>query len=310
MKFLSGKNMENDLSMGAAWMNGKVLPISQAMIPVNDWGLVRSDITYDVVPVIDGAFFRFDEYLTRFLSSMEDLHLDPGMSKRDIKAALHQMVGKSSLRDSYVAMVCSRGKPKIAGSRDPRDCENHFFAWCVPYVHIIKPEIVEQGATAWIAQNAYRIPENSVNPRVKNYHWGDFTQGIFEAKDKNYETVILLDYDGNVTEGPGFNVFAVKDKVLITPDRGVLAGVSRKTVLEMADHLGINTSIRALGVEELLEADEVFISSSGGGVIPIIRVNETIFGNGASGPVSIQLNETYWTWATLEKYRDPINYAL
>ena len=302
--------MENDLSLGAAWMNGTVIPISQAAIPVNDWGLVHSDITYDVVPVIDGAFFRFDEYLARFLSSMENLHLDPGMSKRDIKAALHQMVSKSRLRDSYVAMVCSRGKPKIAGSRDPRDCGNHFFAWCVPYVHVIRPEVVEQGATAWIAQNAYRIPENSVNPRVKNYHWGDFTQGIFEAKDKNYETVILLDYDGNVTEGPGFNVFAVKDKVLITPDRGVLAGVSRKTVLEMAEHLGINTSVRSLSVEELLEADEVFLSSSGGGVIPIIRVNETIFGNGASGPISVQLNETYWTWTTLEKYRDPIDYSL
>ena len=302
--------MENDLSLGAAWMSGTVIPISQATIPVNDWGLVHSDITYDVVPVIDGAFFRFDEYLARFLSSMEDLHLDPGMSKRDIQAALHQMLSKSSLRDSYVAMVCSRGKPKIAGSRDPRDCDNHFFAWCVPYVHVIKPEIVEQGATAWIAQNAYRIPENSVNPRVKNYHWGDFTQGIFEAKDKNYETVILLDYDGNVTEGPGFNVFAVKDKVLITPDRGVLAGVSRKTVLEMAEHLGINTSVRSLSVEELLEADEVFLSSSGGGVIPIIRVNETIFGNGASGPISVQLNKTYWKWTTLEKYRDPINYTL
>ena len=300
--------MENDLSLGAAWMNGTVIPISQAAIPVNDWGLVHSDITYDVVPVIDGAFFRFDEYLARFLSSMENLHLDPGMSKRDIKAALHQMVSKSRLRDSYVAMVCSRGKPKIAGSRDPRDCDNHFFAWCVPYVHVIKPEVVEQGATAWIAQNAYRIPENSVNPRVKNYHWGDFTQGIFEAKDKNFETVILLDYDGNVTEGPGFNVFAVKDKVLITPDRGVLAGVSRKTVLEMAEHLGINTSVRSLSVEELLEADEVFLSSSGGGVIPIIRVNETIFGNGASGPISVQLNETYWAWTTLEKYRDPIEY--
>ena len=302
--------MEHNLSLGAAWMNGKVLPISQATIPVNDWGLVHSDITYDVVPVIDGAFFRFDEYLARFLSSMENLHLDPGMTKLDIQAALHQMVGKANLRDSYVAMVCSRGKPKISGSRDPRDCENHFFAWCVPYVHIIKPEVVEQGATAWIAQNAYRIPENSVNPRVKNYHWGDFTQGIFEAKDKNYETVILLDYDGNVTEGPGFNVFAVKDKVLITPDKGVLAGVSRKTVLEMADYLGINTSVRSLSLKELLEADEVFLSSSGGGVIPIIRVNETIFGNGASGPISVRLNETYWKWTTLEKYRDPIDYTL
>ncbi|MGB0491607.1 MAG: aminotransferase class IV [Paracoccaceae bacterium] len=300
--------MEKDLSLGAAWMNGHVLPISQATIPVNDWGLVHSDITYDVVPVINGAFFRFEEYLSRFFSSMESLYLDPGMNKSEVQKALHQMVSQSGLRDSYVAMVCSRGRPKIPGSRDPRDCENHFFAWCVPYVHVIKPEIIDQGATAWISQNVYRIPEESVNPRVKNYHWGDFTQGIFEAKDNKYETVILLDFDGNVTEGPGFNVFAIKDGVLITPDRGVLAGVSRKTVLEIADYLGIGTSIRPLSVDELLAADEVFLSSSGGGVIPIVRVNETIYGNGVKGPISVRLNETYWQWTTLEKYRDPINY--
>ena len=300
--------MEKDLSLGAAWMNGHVLPISQATIPVNDWGLVHSDITYDVVPVINGAFFRFEEYLSRFFSSMESLYLDPGMNKSEVQKALHQMVSQSGLRDSYVAMVCSRGRPKIPGSRDPRDCENHFFAWCVPYVHVIKPEIIDQGATAWISQNVYRIPEESVNPRVKNYHWGDFTQGIFEAKDNKYETVILLDFDGNVTEGPGFNVFAIKDGVLITPDRGVLAGVSRKTVLEIADHLGIRAVIRPLSVDELLAADEVFLSSSGGGVIPIVRVNETIYGNGVKGPISVRLNETYWQWTTLERYRDPINY--
>ena len=74
----------------------------------------------------------------------------------------------------------------------------------------------------------------------------------------------------------------------------------------MAEHLGINTSVRSLSVEEFLEADEVFLSSSGGGVIPIIRVNETIFGNGAIGPISVQLNETYWAWTTLEKYRDQL----
>ena len=300
--------MEKDLSLGAAWMNGHVLPISQATIPVNDWGLVHSDITYDVVPVINGAFFKFEEYLSRFFSSMESLYLDPGMNKSEVQKALHQMVSQSGLRDSYVAMVCSRGRPKIPGSRDPRDCENHFFAWCVPYVHVIKPEIIDQGATAWISQNVYRIPEESVNPRVKNYHWGDFTQGIFEAKDNKYETVILLDFDGNVTEGPGFNVFVVKDGVLITPDRGVLAGVSRKTVLEIADYLGIRAVIRPLSVDELLAADEVFLSSSGGGVIPIVRVNETIYGNGVKGPISVRLNETYWQWTTLEKYRDPINY--
>ncbi|MGB1914851.1 MAG: branched-chain amino acid--2-keto-4-methylthiobutyrate aminotransferase, partial [Paracoccaceae bacterium] len=60
--------------------------------------------------------------------------------------------------------------------------------------------------------------------------------------------------------------------------------------------------------DELLAADEVFLSSSGGGVIPIVRVNETIYGNGVKGPISVRLNETYWQWTTLERYRDPINY--
>ena len=105
--------MKHDLSHGAAWMNGNVLPISQATIPVNDWGLVHSDITYDVVPVINGAFFRFEEYLSRFFSSMESLYLDPGMNKSEVQKALHHMVSQSGLRDSYVAMVCSRGRPKI-----------------------------------------------------------------------------------------------------------------------------------------------------------------------------------------------------
>ena len=77
------------------------------------------------------------------------------------------MVSASGLRDSYVSMVCSRGVPKVTGSRNPNDCDNHFFAWCVPYVNIIKPEIAKEGASAWISDEVKRIPQDSVNPRNK-----------------------------------------------------------------------------------------------------------------------------------------------
>ena len=136
------------LSSGAAWMKGKIIPISEAAIPVHDWGLTHSDITYDVAPVKDGAFFRLDDYLERFFASMDALHLDPKMTKQEIKDALAAMVAASGLRASYVAMVCSRGVPRVPGSRDPRDCENHFYAWCVPYVHVIKPDVLAKGASA------------------------------------------------------------------------------------------------------------------------------------------------------------------
>ena len=285
------------------------MPITDARIPVNDWGLVHSDITYDVVPVWEGGFFRLPDYLARFAESRASLRLDIGMEDGAIAAALHEMVAASGLRSAYVAMVASRGVPLIPGTRDPRQCGNHFFAWCVPYVHIMKPDLPPESRSAWIAQSVTRIPESSVDPRVKNYHWGDFTAGLFEAKDHGFETVILLDQDGNVTEGPGFNVFAVCGDRLVTSDLGMLEGISRRTVLEMAQAQGLKTDIRPLPLQEFLDADEVFLSTSGGGVAPLTRVNDRVYQNGGIGPVTATLHETYWQWIHDPAYRSEIDYG-
>ena len=298
----------NPLAAGAAWMDGCVMPITDARIPVNDWGLVHSDITYDVVPVWEGGFFRLPDYLARFAESRASLRLDIGMEDDAIAAALHEMVAASGLRSAYVAMVASRGVPLIPGTRDPRQCGNYFFAWCVPYVHIMKPDLPPESRSAWIARSVTRIPEGSVDPRVKNYHWGDFTAGLFEAKDHGFETVILLDQDGNVTEGPGFNVFAVCGDRLVTSDHGILEGISRRTVLEMAQAQGLKTDIRPLPLQEFLDADEVFLSTSGGGVAPLTRVNDRVYQNGGIGPVTAALHETYWQWIHDPAYRSEIDY--
>jgi len=296
------------MAAGAAWMDGRVMPISDARMQVNDWGLVHSDITYDVVPVWDGGFFRLDDYLARFDASRASLRLDIGMDEDAIRSALHEMVAASGLRQAYVAMVASRGVPLIPGTRDPRQCGNHFYAWCVPYIHVMKPDLPPESRTAWIAQSVTRIPEGSIDPRVKNYHWGDFTAGLFEAKDKGFETVILLDSDGHVTEGPGFNVFAVRGNRLVTSDHGMLEGISRRTVLEMAEEQGLKTEIRPLPLQEFLDADEVFLSTSGGGVAPLTRVNDRVYQNGGIGPVTSALHTRYWQWVHDPVYRTEIDY--
>lgn len=298
-----------DLSNGAAWIDGQIVPIGEAGIPVTDWGLTHCDITYDVVPVWKGAFFRLPDYLARFAASMQALRLDVGMSTGEIRAALHRMVAASGLQSAYVAMVATRGRNPVPGSRDPRDCVNRFYAWCVPYVHIVRPEIAEQGTSVWIAKRVRRIPADSVNPRVKNYHWGDFTSGLFEAKDNGFETTVLLDHAGNVTEGPGFNLFAVFGECLVTPEEGVLHGITRATVMEMAQARGHSVAARALPVDELWRADEVFLSSSGGGVIPVVRVDDRIFSNGAPGPVSRRLRADYFDWLMRDALREPVGGA-
>ena len=300
--------MSKDLSNGAAWMRGKVIPIHEASLPINDWGLTRSDITYDVVPVVDGAFFRLTDYLNRFQASMKDMRLDPKLSRDEIQKALTDMVSKSGLRNAYVSMVCSRGVPNVTGSRNPKDCDNHFFAWCVPYVNIIKPEIAKNGASAWISDTVKRIPEDSVNPRNKNYHWGDLTKGLFEAKDNDAETVILVNHQDCVTEGPGFNVFAVKDGKVITSDHGVLEGISRQTILDICDELSLEKEVRPISREEFMEADEIFLTTSSGGVVPITKVNDRVFSNDAPGEMTVKLMECYWNWTKNDNLRIEITY--
>ncbi|SDI51848.1 aminotransferase class IV [Lutimaribacter saemankumensis] len=298
-----------DLSKGAAWMAGEILPISEAKIGVTDWGLTHSDVTYDVVPVWKGGFFRLDDYLDRFMDSLAAMRLDPGLTRAQMAQALTEMMAASGLQDAYCAMVCARGAPIIPGSRDPRECANHFYAWCVPYVHVIPFDVAEAGASALIPDTPRRIPEDSVNPRAKNYHWGDFTDGLFQAKDAGFNTVILLDHAGNVTEGPGFNAFAIKGDRLITSGHGVLGGITRRTVLEMGAEAGLTCEERPLPLEEFLEADEVFLSSSGGGVTPVVRVNDRVFGNGAPGPRARALRGTYFEWLEAPRFRTEIAYA-
>lgn len=302
--------MSKDFSKGAAWIRGDIVPIHEAKIGVTDWALTHSDVTYDVVPVWNRAFFRLGDYLDRFEASMAACHMDVGMDRAAIETTLHDMVAGSGLDAAYVAMVAARGVPIIPGSRDPRDCANHFYAWCVPYVHVVKPEIAEAGVAVMLPDTVRRIPEDSVNPLVKNYHWGDFTQGLFAAKAAGFETVLLPDHAGNVTEGPGFNVFALKGNRVITPARGVLHGITRRTVLELAEAQGFSVEERTLPVAELMEADEVFLSSSGGGVIPVARINDRQFSNGAAGAQALRLRQAYWALMQDSRYLTKVKSAV
>ncbi|KZY30309.1 branched-chain amino acid--2-keto-4-methylthiobutyrate aminotransferase [Roseovarius sp. HI0049] len=300
--------MSTDYTQGAAWIRGNILPIAEATIGVTDWALTHSDVTYDVVPVWEGAFFRLPDYLDRFEASMRACRMDVGLSRPQIETALHAMVARSGLRAAYCAMVAARGSPLIPGSRDPRDCANHFYAWCVPYVHVLKPEVAEAGAKLLLPDDIRRIPEDSVDPRAKNYHWGDFTQGLFAAKDHGLDNVVLADHAGNVTEGPGFNIFALKGETVITPDRGVLQGITRRTVLDLAREAGLRTEERPLPVAELMQADEVFLSTSGGGVVPVAQINERSFSNGRPGPMGAALRKRYFDRLADPAFRTDITY--
>ena len=298
-----------DFSQGSAFVRGEYLPIAQAAIPITDWGFLRSDATYDVVTVWDGAFFRLQDHLARFERSCASFRLDAGLSAEHIVSILTKCVRLAGLRNAYVEMICTRGQPPW-GSRDPRLAVNQFYAFAVPYVWIANEAQRVQGLNL-VVSDVQRIPATSVDPRAKNYHWNDLTMGLLGALDAGGDSVVLTDAEGNVVEGPGFNIFCLNSEgVLVTPAAGVLEGITRRTVLEMAHAAGMRVEQRALPVQELRGAREVFVSSSAGGVLPVTRVDSVPVGGGAVGPVTKQLVQTYWDWHGDPRYSLAVDYAV
>lgn len=290
-----------DFSKGCAYVRGQYVPIAQASIPITDLGFLHSDATYDVVTVWEGAFFRLDAHLERFARSCQRWRLDPGVDDAQITAILSECVRRSGLRASYVEMLCTRGQTPW-GSRDPRQAVNQFYAFAVPYVWIANDQQRANGLHLRIS-HVQRIPAASVDPTTKNYHWNDLTMGLLDALDGGADSVVLVDDKDHVIEGPGFNVFCVCEGQLLTPDQGMLEGITRRTVMEIAQSLGLQVQVRPVRAAEFRGAQEAFISTSGGGVLPVTRVDGNKVGDGAIGPITRKLSDTYWAW-----HKDPAMY--
>ncbi len=293
---------------GVAFVDGEFVPIGQARLPLLDWGFTRSDVTYDVVHVWKGSFFRLEDHLGRFQRSCEQLRLDPGYGRSEIRTLLMKCVRLSGLRDAYVEMICTRGVP-APGSRDPRDCRNGFFAFAIPFVWIISPERQKEGAHLIISK-VPRISPASVDPTVKNFHWGDLTHALFEAYDRGGDSAVLVDSDGYLSEGPGFNVFRVHEGNVTTPGGTVLEGFTRQSVRELCEELRIPFALERITPDQLCDADEVFISSTAGGVMSVTRVDGRVFGNGRPGPLTTRIRDLYWRKHDSGWHATPVDYEL
>jgi branched-chain amino acid aminotransferase len=305
---MNAPQSDNPFAAGAAYIDGRHMPIAQAAIPITDWGYRRSDVTYDVVGVWEGNFFRLEDHIRRFRSSMQKFRFEPRESDEDIKAILNRCVALSGLKNAYVAMDCLRGRPAPGMPYHPVHARNYIAAFAIPWVWVMSPEVQKRGGHLIIAETL-RIPADSVDPTAKNFHWADLTRGQFEALDRGADFALLLDSEDNVTEGPGFNVFFVIDDVVLTPDAGVLEGITRKSVIEICADLGIPAKTGKVPAAEAREADEIFLATTAGGVMPASRIDGRIMGNDRPGPISTKIKDTFWAKRAAGWHATPVDYA-
>ncbi|BCH01424.1 branched-chain amino acid transferase [Mesorhizobium loti] len=283
---------------GIAFLDGQYLPMSQAKVSVLDWGFLHSDATYDTVHVWNGRFFRLDLHLDRFFGGLEKLRMTIPFDRDGVAEILHNCVALSGHRAAYVEMLGTRGASPTF-SRDPRQAINRFMAFAVPFGSVANAEQLQRGLRVAISDKV-RIPPASVDPSIKNYHWLDLVRGLYDAYDRGAETALILDFNGNVAEGPGFNVFCVKDGKLSTPAIGVLPGITRRTVFDLCAEDGLVAAAADVSVAALKAADEVFITSTAGGIMPVTEIDGAAIADGKVGPVTGRLMVLYW-----QKHDDP-----
>src|SRR5580704_4345997 len=290
---------------GAAWI-GEYCPIEEAKISVLDLGVTRSDATYDVVHVWRGRFYRLADHLDRFAASCARLRLDPGYDRVGIEAILHGCVRRTGLREAYVSMTCTRGRT-APGSRDLRTARSRLYCYAVPFIWISSPDRQQAGASMRVSQ-VVRIPSQSVDPSVKNYHWLDLDLALLEAYDHDADLVVLRDLSGAITEGPGYNVFAYLDGRWLTPGRGTLQGITRRSMIELARQAGQPVEEGRLTDDDLRRAAEVLVTSTAGGIMPVTVIDGRPVGTGAPGPLSLRLRDLYWASHEDPRYSAPVRY--
>jgi len=284
----------NPYADGIAFCDDRFVPIEEARVPMLDWGFLRSDAVQDTVSVFHGSFFRLDDHLARFERNWRKLRMENPYDGDVVRAILMEAVRRTGLREAYVQMLMTRGRAPV-GSRDVRLAKNRFWMFCIPYVWIARPEQKDQGLSMHIS-SIQRVPKETVDPTIKHYHWLDFQMALMEGYDRGAETCAVVDRDGNIAEGPGFNIFAVKDGEISTPPEDVcLDGMTRDTVIKLAADTNLRVTERAVPPDELRGADEVFISTTGGGVIAITKVDGGTIGSGVAGPVTRRLDDLYWS---------------
>ena len=282
---------------GLAFVDGHYCALQDAKISIFDPGFTHSDVVYDVTSVWKNHFFRLDEHIERFLKSCAGIHLACPYDANQVKRILATCVQSGGVADAaFVSMALTRGKYLDDEARSKRDIfrmRPTFIAYACGYLWIADPAAQETGIHMIVAKTP-RISSASVEARYKNYHWGDLTEGKFEARAAGADAAVHCAAEGYLTEGGGFNVFFIKSGRLFTPGRNVLEGLTRQSALDLAAQLGIPTETGDYSATDLRNADEAFITSTAGGIMPVVRIDDRVLGDGKPGKLTRQIRERYW----------------
>ncbi len=274
------------------WINGELLPREKATVSVYDHGLLYGDGVFEGIRSYGGKVFRLEAHLERLWYSAKAILLEIPYTKKELAAAIESTLKINRIKDGYIRLVVTRGAGTLGV--DPARCSDPRVIVITDTIELYPPEDYEKGLEI-VTVSTIRNHAAALSPRIKSLNYLNNILAKIEGKQAGCKEALMLNHKGEVAECTGDNIFLVRKGRLLTPpiDAGILEGVTRDAVLELARDSGIPTEETPLTRHDIYVADECFLTGTAAEVIPVVKVDSRPIGDGKPGKITRDLIERF-----------------
>ncbi|MCD6080637.1 MAG: branched-chain-amino-acid transaminase [Candidatus Omnitrophica bacterium 4484_49] len=274
------------------YLNGELVDKESALISVFDHGYLYGDGVFEGIRAYNGIIFKLREHLDRLYRSAHMIMLEIPLAKVKMQEAVIATMKANNLKDAYIRVVVSRGEGDLG--LDPRKCKNPNVVIITDKIVLYPQELYEKGMEIITVPTRRNIPE-AINPQIKSLNYLNNILAKIEAINSGYQEAVMLNHDGLVVECTGDNIFILKENVLLTPPAylGALKGITRDTVIELARKKGIEVKEDVITRYDLYNAQECFLTGTAAEIVPVVKIDGRVIGNGKPGKITLQLIEDF-----------------
>jgi branched-chain amino acid aminotransferase len=274
------------------FIDGAYYDERNAKVSVFDHGLLYGDGVFEGIRAYNGRVFKLKEHIDRLFCSAKAILLNVPMSHSQIMRATVETCRKNKIRDGYVRLVVTRGVGTLG--LNPNRCKRGSVIVIADKIQLYPPEYYKRGLEI-ITVPTTRNLHSALNPAIKSLNYLNNILAKIEANNAGCEEAVMLNAEGFVAECTGDNVFIIKEGKLFTPplSAGALYGITRQTVMGLAEEVGFPVSESNLTRYDLFNADECFLTGTGAEVVPVVKIDGRLIGNGKPGPITRKLETEY-----------------
>jgi branched-chain amino acid aminotransferase len=274
------------------FIDGKYCSERDAKVSVFDHGLLYGDGVFEGIRAYNGRVFKLKEHIDRLYYSAKAILLEIPMTPAQMMNATVETIRANKLRDCYVRLIVTRGIGTLG--LNPRSCKKPCVIIIAGKIQVYPAELYARGMDI-VTVPTVRNLHSAVNPAIKSLNYLNNILAKIEANNAGVEEAVMLNAEGFVSECTADNLFIIKNGVLLTPPNyaGALYGITRGTVMELAEQLGVKVSETNLTRYDLFNADECFLTGTGAEIMPVIKIDGRVIGSGKPGALSLKLISEY-----------------